>query len=737
MIRKFSHIPDLVNFKNSEDFRCILSDFSTFIDGDPTSALFLGPKGENLDILESLVLEAIDSIKSGRTQFHPEDNPIITDNIKESELYKKSLSLIRENFTHLLRILNKYDTPFYSSRYIGHMNWELSIPALSAYFATMLHNPNNVTVQASTATTFLEMSVGRDICSMIGYDDKSWSHITCDGSVANLEALWAAREVKLLAIAIKNAIVYEDVLKGAKFISVEKVDRSTASLLQFSTWELLNLSREKVLELPRQVGELCNIEESEVWDLVNKKYSCNAIGFAEFSRKNLEDYRLLLVVPATRHYSWDKASSILGFGSVFSSLSTGINTCFVRVPIDEKSRIDIEEYQSLMEHCSDEKNKCSVVLSVAVVGTTEEASVDPVAEILACRNRLRLEKSFDIPIHVDAAYGGYSLSTIREDFPLSWPLSSEEPSLYRKKAHDFESSFFSEYVQEQLQSVCECDSVTIDPHKWGYIPYGAGSLSYSNGKIINCLTFGASYIGKPGLLPSVGDYGVEGSKPGASAAAVFLSHSVIRPSKTGYGRIINESVLSSKLFYLSLFSIDEDAFFVQTLTPLVDSRVDIFPILEYMQDFKKGEIKKDITIGQTIRNLGPDMNMVDYCFNFYIEKNGQKIPNSDWELMNKFNSAIYEKLHVKEGFPTTNLPLIISMTSFEKSEYGEKFIGAFSGRLGLSVLPEKIDCLRSTIMDPWLIYPDSEGKNFVGEVIIPSLVSTVREVVLSITQYKP
>ena len=58
-------------------------------------------------------------------------------------------------------------------------------------------NPNNVATEASPLTTTLEIDVGRQLCKMIGYSvdiTKSpvgWGHITCGGSVANLESMWA------------------------------------------------------------------------------------------------------------------------------------------------------------------------------------------------------------------------------------------------------------------------------------------------------------------------------------------------------------------------------------------------------------------------------------------------------------------------------------------------------------------------------------------------------------------
>lgn len=88
----------------------------------------------------------------------------------------------------------------------------------------MIYNPNNVATEASPHTTELERTVGRQLCEMLGYnrqdqDPAPWGHITCvsisprvafhvygwswflkrsrcrqDGSVANLEAIWASMD---------------------------------------------------------------------------------------------------------------------------------------------------------------------------------------------------------------------------------------------------------------------------------------------------------------------------------------------------------------------------------------------------------------------------------------------------------------------------------------------------------------------------------------------------------------
>ena len=81
---------------------------------------FLGPKAENADLLERLILEALRDCVFWRRNFHPEDDIIITEKCKREDTFQDSLALVRQEFLALLANL-KRDIPFYSPRYIGHL----------------------------------------------------------------------------------------------------------------------------------------------------------------------------------------------------------------------------------------------------------------------------------------------------------------------------------------------------------------------------------------------------------------------------------------------------------------------------------------------------------------------------------------------------------------------------------------------------------------------------------------
>lgn len=130
-------------------------------------AWFLGPRAENADILERLVVQAVRDQAYWRRNYHPEDPVHITAAIKRSPEYVDALGRLEEGFDGLLAFLKK-SVPFFSMRYQGHMNWETTLPGMLGYFAAMLYNPNNVAFEGSTATTLLELLVGDDLCPTLG-----------------------------------------------------------------------------------------------------------------------------------------------------------------------------------------------------------------------------------------------------------------------------------------------------------------------------------------------------------------------------------------------------------------------------------------------------------------------------------------------------------------------------------------------------------------------------------------
>lgn len=88
---------------------------------------------------------------------------------------------------------------------------DLTVPGLLGYFMTMLYNPNNVALEASPLTTVAELKAGRQLCNLFGYNTDegkkgeplAWGHITCDGTIANLESIWVGAYLSSIVFIVQ------------------------------------------------------------------------------------------------------------------------------------------------------------------------------------------------------------------------------------------------------------------------------------------------------------------------------------------------------------------------------------------------------------------------------------------------------------------------------------------------------------------------------------------------------
>ena len=205
-------------------------------------AWFLGPRAENAELFERLVTEALRDHVFWRRNYHPEDGFAIREQDKRSEGYEETVARLTQELMGLLAEL-KRGVPFFSGRYKGHMSFEQTIASQIGYFAAMLYNPNNVSIEASPVTTRLELEVASQLARMIGYDpSRSWGHLTSGGTIANFEALWVARNVLYLPIAAAGA-------EAGIELDVTLLDGTTSPLDRLGLWELLNLTNDATLAL--------------------------------------------------------------------------------------------------------------------------------------------------------------------------------------------------------------------------------------------------------------------------------------------------------------------------------------------------------------------------------------------------------------------------------------------------------------------------------------------------------
>eukprot|EP01133_Synstelium_polycarpum_P012836 gene12836-15071_t len=686
------------------------------LDGDtPTfapQAWFLGPKSENADLFNGLVASSFKAHIDTRKAFHKEDSPIFEEGFKKHPDYIAATKDMKEKADTLVNFL-KHSLPYSSFRYIGHMTSDVTIGSVVGYLAAILYNANNVTVQASPVTTFIEMACGNDLCRMVGYPfpvtpkdgftakQKTtlvapWAHITSGGTVANAEAFWSLYWTKFIPSALQQALLHEETLVKAANVTVTLANGKTKPLSLCTAWECCNLSVDECVNLPYVIGELCAIDPSQVTFLL-KTYHISTIGSVEFfEQTGIRSPNFM--APASGHYSIPKAAALLGLGS----------SCVKILPVDKHARMELISLRAELNACLN--NKIPVVAVVNVLGTTEETAVDNIHELLNMRDEFRT-KGLNFAVHVDAAWGGYFLSCIRKDYKLEDPIQDsfqasqtcEMPSTLNNLDGSDPEIYCSTYFVRQLQACARSDSITIDPHKAGYIPYPAGSICYRNQRCRDILVYTASYIGGSNI-PSVGIYGIEGSKPGAAACAVYLSHAILRTSKSGYGKILKRCLLNTKLFYLRLLWLcsQNDNFIVHG-TPVPPTPT----ALAYLHGklihngvwLTSEQIAKDTQLVKQLAEIGPDQNIVCYSFNFR-EKDGKA--NTDYTKYCEFNDKIYKRFDYIPEEGMKEYDVIISNTEFGPS-YGTTFLNALNKRIGITNAPvdSHIPVLRSTIMDPF------------------------------------
>ena len=146
----------------------------------------------------------------------------------------------------------------------------------------------------------------------------------------------------------------------------------------------------------------------------------------------------------------------------------------------------------------------------------------------------------------------------------------------------------SSYFERQLRVMNRANSITVDPHKSGFCPYPAGGLLYRNGNIRHFLAQKAAYVNHgSGKNEEINLYGIDGSKPGAASAGVWLSHKVTGLHCGGYGLLLRQSTFSASVMYAMFVSLgrERDPFMVVPCIPLKK---------EYTKTWSNSRIRKEI-----------------------------------------------------------------------------------------------------------------------------------------------
>ncbi len=178
------------------------------------------------------------------------------------------------------------------------------------------------------------------------------------------------------------------------------------------------------------------------------------------------------------------------------------------------SGLNEDEYTITAEDIKAEVDENTIAVG-AVVGTTFTGQMDPVEEINNALLEIKETKGWDIPMHVDAASGGFILPFLYPD--LKW-----------------------DFRLEQVRSI------NVSGHKYGLVYPGVGWLIFKDkSDLPEELIFNINYLG--GMMPN---YSLNFSKGSSTIIAQY--YNFIRLGKKGYRNIMenmqeNAHYLAAKL----------------------------------------------------------------------------------------------------------------------------------------------------------------------------------------------
>ncbi|GAB6092257.1 tyrosine decarboxylase [Furfurilactobacillus curtus] len=589
-----------------------LKPFSKDLDLD---ALFIGDKAENGQLYKDLLNELVDEHLGWRENYLPQDKAMITPEQQSSDNFGATVNHMKDVLNELSQRIRTESVPWHSAgRYWGHMNSETLMPAILAYNYAMLWNGNNVAYESSPATSQMEEEVGHEFATLMGYQ-QGWGHIVADGSLANLEGLWYARNIKSLPLAMKE--VTPELVAGK------------------SDWELLNLPTETIMDLLEKAGDKL--------DAIKNKSARSGEHLHELGK---------WLVPQTKHYSWLKAADIIGIGL----------DQVVPVPVDDHYRMNVAALKQIITKLAAEKTPILGVVGVA--GSTEEGAVDNIDQIVKLREEL-MEKGLYFYLHVDAAYGGYARAIFLDENNHFIPFDQLQQKHQEYGVFTEKKSFIKKEVYDAYKAFDEAESITIDPHKMGYVPYAAGGIAIKDIRMRDTISYFATYVFEKGAdIPALlGAYILEGSKAGATAAAVWAAHHVLPLNVSGYGKLIGASMEGARRYY---------DFLGQLEFKVGQHTIQVHPLTD------------------------PDFNMVDYV----ITEKG----NTNLDEINQLNHDLYDQASYVKG-SLYGKEYIVSHTDFSQADYGDSPLH-FVQSLGISEAEwqrvQKVTIIRASVMTPYM-----------------------------------
>lgn len=573
-------------------------------------SFFLGPQSENADMVEEMAIHALRDWFEWRKNLYPGDGRAISDEDRNTETFRNRKQNFEEHVDELLERFRD-EIPTFTPRYIGHMVTEISLPALMGHIITLLHNPNNITGEASRVGIKIEDEAIQDLADMMGYEkDQAIGHFTSGGTVANIEGAIRARA------------------RLARWLSLGALAKTQGENL--SLFQAAHMGWDQFEHLFNKLNT-----DDEILDPYHLLRN-NPIQIAKklSSIFGSEYEGPVILVPNNKHYSWEKAVSLLGLGA----------NAFWPIDIDERGKLDVRDLRKKVE-LAEERQK-PILMVVSVAGTTELGDFDPVDEVNEYLEELRSEKGIHLWHHVDAAYGGFFCS------------------MGGDRHHVLTTS-----MTDALDAISASNSLTVDPHKLGFVPYSSGAFLCREKREYYSNSVKAPYINFDHMHDK-GPQTLEGSRSAGGAVSTWLTSKSIGFNAEGYGRLLEMTI---------------------------QSRINL---------------EKRLDAASPLIRIAPhsETNIACFC----VAK-----PYEPTKITNRRTQKIYNSYSTFE-----NNPFFVSKTELTFDAYGKylnAFIKGWEGQINTSGLT----LIRLTLMNPF--FETRETEIDFGEEFVRDLLETMKE----------
>jgi aromatic-L-amino-acid/L-tryptophan decarboxylase len=199
------------------------------------------------------------------------------------------------------------------------------------------------------------------------------------------------------------------------------------------------------------------------------RWMCRLMGYPDNASGNLTSggsiANLMALVTAREAHNlkardFDKSVIYLSQQAHHSILKairiSGLSEAPVRfIPLDENLRLSANELEKAI--IKDKENGLTPFFISASLGTTNTGAIDPIESIA------HIAKKYKLWFHVDAAYGGF-FKLVRE-------------------------------LDSKFTGIQEADSITLDPHKTLFLPFGTGTILVKNKeKLLKAYHYLADYM---------------------------------------------------------------------------------------------------------------------------------------------------------------------------------------------------------------------------------------------------